>query len=82
MGIFTVDVNIYFFNIFLLYLFVEDEEIKEQTPSSFFKSNFSLFFLSSLNMLFSRGTIMVVGTLAGACAGFYALNVASQNRTV
>lgn len=25
---------------------------------------------------------MVVGTLAGACAGFYCLNVASQNRTV
>lgn len=33
-------------------------------------------------MVFSRATVMVIGSLAGACVGFYVLNIATQKRNV
>lgn len=40
MGIFAVNVNIFFLIYSYCIMFVEDEEIEEQTPSSFFNQVF------------------------------------------
>lgn len=43
-------------------------------------SEYFLYYL--IKMVFSRATVMVIGSLAGACVGFYVLNIATQKRNV